>query len=74
MPHEFRSRGCRLGAGGGGAVTIFELLATPPKVINVGVTDFASALVAQGAEVVNVRWSPPANIDPELERLLEKLL
>lgn len=55
-------------------MTIFELLAAPPKVINVGVSDFASALVAQGAEVVNVRWSPPANIDPELERLLEKLL
>lgn len=51
-----------------------ELLAAPPKVINVGVGDFAQALVAQGAEVVDVRWSPPASIDPEIERLLEQLL
>lgn len=55
-------------------MTFAELLASPPKVVNVGVGDFARALVAQGAEVVDVRWSPRSSIDPEIERLLEKLL
>jgi hypothetical protein len=55
-------------------MTLAELLASPPKVINVGVSDFAQALIAQRADVVNVRWSPPASIDPDIERLLRHLL
>lgn len=55
-------------------MTIAELLASPPKVINVGAASFAEALIAQGADVVDVRWSPPLTIDPEIERLLEKLM
>ena len=55
-------------------MTLAELFAAPPKVINVGAGNFAEALVAQGAEVVDVLWSPPPSIDPEIERLLEKLI
>ena len=51
-----------------------RLLESAPKIINVGAVDFAEALVAQGAEVVDVRWKPPHEIDPELEDLLGRLL
>lgn len=51
-----------------------ELLAAAPRVINIGVGDFAEALDAQGAEVVDITWTPPRNVDPEIQRLLEKLL
>ena len=55
-------------------MTIAQLLAAPPNVINVGAATFADALVAQGAKVVDVRWSPPPSVPPEIARLLEKLM
>ncbi len=51
-----------------------ELLARGPAAINVGVRDFAESLRAQGAPVVEVDWSPPAEEDEELLRLLDKIL
>ncbi|HEY7077642.1 MAG TPA: DUF1116 domain-containing protein [Solirubrobacteraceae bacterium] len=41
--------------------------------INVGLEAFAAALRAQGAEVVDVDWRPPAGGDPETVALLSRL-
>jgi hypothetical protein len=51
-----------------------ELLYQGPITVNIGVTDFADALRAQGAPVVYVTWTPPAGGDPELMDLLDQLL
>ena len=50
-----------------------DLLATGPRVVNVGLEMFASNLAAHGARVVHVQWSPPAGGDSRLAGLLEKL-
>ena len=50
-----------------------DLLKGPLKVVNVGLDGFADELKAQGVEVVNVDWSPPAGGDPKLAALLAKL-
>ena len=51
-----------------------ELLATGPVVINIGVEDFAQALLEQETEVVQVDWAPPAGGDQEMLELLDGLL
>ncbi len=51
-----------------------ELLDNGPNVINIGVQDFADSLKAQGAEVIQVNWVPPAGGDPEMIALLDQLL
>ncbi len=51
-----------------------ELLERGPKAINIGVQDFADSLKAQGAEVVQVNWAPPAEGDVEMMALLDELL
>lgn len=51
-----------------------DLLARGPVAINIGIREFAASLRAQGAEAVDVDWSPPAEGDPELLAILEKLL
>jgi FdrA protein len=50
-----------------------DLLAAPPRVINIGLEIFAADLASRGAEVAHVRWSPPAGGNPRLAGLLEKL-
>jgi FdrA protein len=50
-----------------------ELLATAPRVVNIGLEMFAANLAARGARVVHVEWSPPAGGDSRLAGLLEKL-
>ena len=50
-----------------------ELLATAPRVVNVGLEMFAANLAARQAPVVHVEWSPPAGGDSRLAGLLEKL-
>jgi FdrA protein len=49
------------------------LLAAPPRVINIGLELFAEDLVRQGAQVVHVRWAPPAGGNAQLAGLLAKL-
>jgi hypothetical protein len=49
------------------------LLTAPPRVINVGLELFAENLSGQGAQVVHVRWSPPAGGNSQLADLLAKL-
>jgi FdrA protein len=50
-----------------------DLLEAGPRVVNVGLEMFAANLVARGAPVVHVEWSPPAGGDSRLAGLLEKL-
>ena len=50
-----------------------DLLAAPPRVINIGLEIFAANLADQGAKVAHVRWSPPAGGNSRLAGLLEKL-
>jgi FdrA protein len=49
------------------------LLTAPPRVINIGLELFAENLASQGAQVVHVRWSPPAGGNSQLADLLAKL-
>lgn len=49
------------------------LLATPVRVINVGLELFAESLTAQQADVIAVDWQPPAGGKQNLIDLLDKL-
>ena len=51
-----------------------ELLERGPVAVNIGVRDFAESLTVQGADVVDVAWRPPADGDPELLEILDRLL
>jgi hypothetical protein len=53
---------------------IDELLHSPLVVINLGVQMLSENLEAQGAEVVQVDWTPPAGGDEEMLDLLDQLL
>ena len=57
---------------GEGRVKEPALLAAPPRVINVGLELFAENLASQGAQVVHVRWSPPAGGNAQLAGLLDQ--
>jgi hypothetical protein len=50
-----------------------DLLQHTPAVINVGLEGFADELAAQGVDVVQLDWRPPAGGDPELADLLSRL-
>ena len=50
-----------------------NLLAAPPRVVNVGLELFATDLKAVGAGVVHVQWSPPAGGNARLAGILDKL-
>lgn len=50
-----------------------DLLQHAPAVINVGLEGFADELAAQGVDVVQLDWRPPAGGDPELADLLSRL-
>jgi FdrA protein len=50
-----------------------DLLAAPPRIVNVGLELFAADLAALGAKVVHVQWSPPAGGNARLAGLLDKL-
>lgn len=50
-----------------------RLLAGRIAVVNVGLQAFAADLDRQGVALVDVQWSPPADGDPELGRLLAAL-
>ena len=52
---------------------IAKLLSGPPRVVNVGLHEFALDLERHQVEVTHVDWSPPAGGDPELADLLSKL-
>ena len=50
-----------------------DLLAAPPRVVNIGLEIFAANIAANGAKVAHVRWSPPAGGNAQLAGPLEKL-
>ena len=50
-----------------------NLLEENLRVINIGLERFAWELDQQGAEVVNVDWSPPAGGNSKIADLLSKL-
>ncbi len=50
-----------------------DLLGAAPRVVNVGLAQFADDLEGQRVQVVRVEWSPPAGGDPELADLLSRL-
>jgi hypothetical protein len=56
------------------ATSLDDMLSTGPKSIALGVQDFDDSLRAQGADVLRVAWSPPADGDPELMDILDALL
>lgn len=43
------------------------------KVVNIGIDIFPEDLKAQGVDVINVDWRPPAGGDLEILKLLERL-
>jgi hypothetical protein len=51
-----------------------RLLSEPIVVVNIGLGQFASSLEAQGVEVVQVDWMPPAGGDKDMMELLDNLL
>ncbi|MHA1966716.1 MAG: hypothetical protein ACW964_02825 [Candidatus Hodarchaeales archaeon] len=51
-----------------------RLLSVGPKVINIGLISFFEASRIQGIPAVHVRWEPPAQGDPELIELLDRLI
>lgn len=53
---------------------VAELLERGPKVINVGLRDFARDIKDQEVEIVVLDWRPPKPQDEEMKRLLEQLL
>lgn len=52
---------------------IAALLRTPPRIVNVGLPDFAEELRAAGIAVLQLDWAPPAVADPRVRALLAKL-
>jgi len=58
---------------GEGQAAANALLTAPPLVINIGLELFADNLASQGAQVVHVRWSPPAGGNSQLANILAKL-
>jgi FdrA protein len=50
-----------------------DLLASAPRIINVGLELFALYLAAQGTRVIHVQWRPPAGGNARLAGLLDKL-
>ena len=53
---------------------IERLLSNPVAAINLGIGDFAQSLEDQKAQVVHVDWAPPAEGDPEIIAILDKIL
>jgi len=53
--------------------SVTELLQEGPRVLNVGVRQFADTLSAVGAPHLHIDWQPPAGGDPQLNAMLARL-
>lgn len=51
-----------------------KLLSNGPRIINIGLITFFEATQIQGITSVHIQWEPPAQGDPELIKLLDKLI
>lgn len=52
---------------------VAELISDKPRVINIGLRNFAEAIQENGAPVVQYQWTPIAGGDKRLAKILEKL-
>jgi len=52
---------------------ITALLQAPPRIINIGLPEFAEELNAAGIAVLQLDWAPPVIADPRIRALLAKL-
>jgi len=52
---------------------IASLLQAPPRVVNIGLPEFAETLRAAEIAVLQLDWAPPAIADPRIRVLLAKL-
>jgi FdrA protein len=52
---------------------IRRLLTDPPRIINIGLREFAETLLDRGAQVVQYDWSPVAGGDRKLQALIDAL-
>jgi hypothetical protein len=52
---------------------IASLLQAPPRVVNIGLPEFADELRAAEIAVLQLDWSPPVIADPRIRALLAKL-
>lgn len=52
---------------------IASLLQPPPRVVNIGLPEFAAELRAAGIAVLQLDWAPPVIADPRIRALLAKL-
>jgi hypothetical protein len=52
---------------------IASLLQAPPRVVNIGLPEFAAELQAAGIAVLQLDWAPPVVADPRIRALLAKL-
>jgi FdrA protein len=52
---------------------IRRLLSEPPRIINVGLREFANALLERGAQIVQYDWKPAAGGDRRLQSLIAAL-
>jgi hypothetical protein len=53
--------------------SIASLFRDGPKVVNLGIREFAESLAMQNGTVVHVDWHPPAPLESDLAALLEEL-
>ncbi len=51
-------------------MTINNLFEQPLKVINTGLKSFQDSITGAGAQVVQVNWKPPVDVNPELVEIL----
>jgi hypothetical protein len=56
-----------------GGVMERNVLAQPLRVINIGLASFADDLRAQGVDVIELDWRPPAGGNARLAALLEEM-
>lgn len=66
-------RGTPAAAAGEAPEPVRRLLAEPPRIINIGLREFAETLLEQGAQVVQYDWAPVAGGDRRLQALLGAL-
>ena len=52
---------------------IRRLLSEPPRIVNIGLREFAEPLHAAVRSVVQYDWSPVAGGDPKLQSLIDAL-
>jgi hypothetical protein len=50
-----------------------SLLQAPPRVVNIGLPEFAAELQTAGIAVLQLDWAPPVIADPRIRALLAKL-